>query len=181
VYERAGNVTFLPLPVRRSQTVNPTLPMVAFLACSAALRRSLAADRAESLGTLASNAQDLILEALAKRGLVDSRVVTAIAGARAGAVKHKRPTIETFAEESLISASHLGRLIKEETGFDFTEWRTAFILRPSVSALLETSQDVKQIACGRFGCKHLSQFDHEFHRFFGLTPTAFRRFRRQRE
>lgn len=155
---------------------NPTLPMVAFLACSAALRRSLTADRAQSLRTVASNAEDSIIEALAKPGLVDPRVVAAIDGARSGAARHERPTIETIAEGKRISAPHLGRLVKEETGFDFTAWRTAYILRPSVSALLETQQDVKQIALGYLGFKHLSQFDHEFHRFFGLTPTEFRQF-----
>jgi FixJ family two-component response regulator/AraC-like DNA-binding protein len=157
--------------------VNPTLPMVAFLACSAALRRSMTADRVHSLGTLGLETQDLILEALAKPGLVDPRVAAAIDSAKSGAARRQRPMIETIAEERHISASHLGRLVKEQTGFDFTDWRTAFILRPSVSALLETNQDVKQIACGRLGFKHLSQFDHEFHRFFGLTPTQFRQFK----
>ena len=156
---------------------NPSLPMVAFLACSTALRKSMKADRAESLMTRASSAEALIFAALAKPGLVDPRVVAAIDSARSAAARHERPTIETIAAGKRISAPHLGRLVKEETGFDFTDWRTAFILRPSVSALLETNQDVKQIACGRLGFKHLSQFDHEFHRFFGLTPTEFRQFR----
>ena len=155
---------------------NPALPMVAFLACASAMRKSLTADRAKSLETLASDAEELILEALAKPGLIDPRVAAAIDSVRSGAAQHQRPTVETIAEAKRISAPHLGRLVKEATGFDFTEWRTAFILRPSVAALLETSQDVKQIACGRLDFKHLSQFDHEFHRFFGLSPTVFRQF-----
>jgi AraC-like DNA-binding protein len=170
-------------PFRRVATeliralTSPALPTIAFLACSAALRKSVTADHAESLHTRAANAEALILAALAKPGLVEPRVVAAIQSLISAAAGHTRPTIELIAEGQGISASHLGRLVRDETGFDVTEWRTALNLRPGLSALVETDHDIKQIACGRLGFKHLSQFDHEFHRFFGLTPTDFRKFK----
>ena len=157
---------------------NSSLPMIAFLASCKALRITATVEIEESLRTRASHSEELILEALAKPGLIDPRVVAAIESIRCGAAQHKRPTIEAIADGNRLSAPHLGRMIKDETGFEFTEWRTAFILRPAVAALLETNHDIKQIACNRLGFKHLSQFDHEFHRFFGLTPTEFRKFRR---
>jgi CheY-like chemotaxis protein len=163
-----------------SALANRALPMVAFLACAAALRRAMAVE-GEPLYQQVGHAQESIVAALARPGLRDPRVVAAIDATRVAAANQTRLTMEKIAESKNVSPEHLGRLVKQQTGFEFTEWRTAFILRPSVAALLETNEDVKQIVGGRLDFKHVSQFDTEFHRFFGLTPTRFRQIRRQRE
>jgi AraC-like DNA-binding protein len=159
---------------------NRALPMVVFLACAAALRRAMAL-AGEPLYQQAAHTQELIVAALARPGVHDPRVVAAIDAARSAAANHTRSKIEKIAKSKNVSPEHLGRLVTEETGFDFVAWRTAFILRPSVSVLMDTDEHVKQIARGRLDFKHVSQFDTEFHRFFGLTPTRFRQIRRQRE
>jgi AraC-like DNA-binding protein len=113
--------------------------------------------------------------AVGHRATFDARVSAVIERLDTAAMARQRLTIETIAETAGIDPAHLGRLIKQETGFKFTAWRSAFLLRPSLRPLVDTGEDVKQIGCRLLGFNHLSQFDREFRRLFGLTPTEFRR------
>jgi YesN/AraC family two-component response regulator len=153
---------------------SPDLPMPIFLACALALRRLTADDGSATPADEATGIERMILDALARPESSDRRVRSAIEMIRTAARTHRRPTIEAIAKTLNIDPTHLGRLISTDSGFGFRDWRTAFMLRPSVSRLLETNDAVKEIACGFLDFSHLSQFDREFHRFFGVTPTEFR-------
>lgn len=154
---------------------DPALPMPVFLACAKALKRSTSAEPADVASGVLDDAEALILEALGRPAPFDPRVVTALEQVGSAAKNLERLTIEKIAKTIRIDPAHLGRLIKEETGFEFTAWRTANLIRPGLGPLLETAEDVKQIAGSLLGFTNLSQFDREFHGFFGLTPTEFRR------
>jgi AraC-like DNA-binding protein len=154
---------------------NPALPMQVFLACAAALRNAaVVRPLGESAHRLPANTEALIVESLGKSKSVDPRVAVAIEMVRAAAGRQERIKINEVAETCRVDTKYLGRLIEEESGFKFTEWRTAFLLRPAVSPLVNTDEDVKQIARNSRAFSDLSQFDHEFRRFFGVCPTNFR-------
>ena len=153
---------------------DPALPIQVFLACASALRGPAFSDQPETVSERVARAEALILGAVGRPDPSDPRVVTAIAQLESAATRHERLTIERIAETQRIDPSHLGRLIKTETGFDSTEWRTAILLRPSLAALVKTDEDVKQIARILLGFRHESQYNHEFCRYFGLSPTEFR-------
>jgi AraC-like DNA-binding protein/ActR/RegA family two-component response regulator len=159
---------------------NPTLPMAVFLACAAALRRVAARDEGESVHELASESESLILETLGRPDPRNPKVVSALEMVHSAAAQHKRLEIEHIAECQGIDDGHLSRLIRNETGFRFTHWRTAVLLRPSLAPLADTDERIKQI-CHQLGYKHEAQFDRDFHEFFGVTPTQFRQICRQRE
>ena len=160
---------------------NPTLPMPAFMACASALRGTLTSDEHQPASELASRIESRIIEALSRGNSHDSRVARALDMVRSAARQHERLTLEEIARSERIDAAHLGRLIKAETGFEFTDWRTAFLLRPSLNLLIEVCEHVKQIACHHLRYKYESQFDRDFNRFFGLTPSAFRQVCRGRD
>ena len=118
---------------------NSALPMIVFLACAAGLKNAATqTGEAKLLHELASNSKDLILETFAKPGYQDPRVAAAIDAVRRAAVDRKRVTLERVADSRNVSAAHLSRLVKEETGFDFTEWRSAFLMRLALAPLVET-------------------------------------------
>jgi AraC-like DNA-binding protein len=172
--EHGGDIRRMLVELLIRALADPHLPMPAFLACATALRCTVGADQGEPPWALTAKAEELILEILEHPAPSDRRVVTAIEMVGAAAARHQRLAIERIAGEQNIDPAHLSRLIKTATGFDFTEWRTAFLLRPSLAPILDTAEHVKQIACRLLGFKHESQFDQEFRRFFGLAPTGFR-------
>ena len=147
------------------------LPMPIFLACATALKRTRGADV-----TSWRDSEDLVLETLGRPFPSDSRVIGALQMVELTAARHLRLKLEELAESlgERIDPARLGALIREQTGFYFTEWRSGFLLRPSVSLLLNTDDDVKQIVRKLSAFKSLGHFDHEFHRFFGLAPTDLR-------
>jgi len=115
---------------------------------------------------------------MAKLTVSNAKVARAIAMLRVAADRQQRITLDEIAAlmTERIDAERLGTLISDHTGFNFTEWRTAFLIRPSVSPLLNTDEDVKQIVGKLQAFKDSSHFSHEFHRFFGVSPSEFRRF-----
>jgi AraC-like DNA-binding protein len=86
----------------------------------------------------------------------------------------KRLRGKSIATQKAVSPSHLSGLVHHETGFYFTEWRSAYLLRPALPLLTNTHEHVKQIACRLLGFSHESQFNHEFKALLGLSPTEFR-------
>jgi methylphosphotriester-DNA--protein-cysteine methyltransferase len=103
-------------------------------------------------------------------------VIAALKMLESEAVRHQRRKLEELARvlPEQVRPERLGELIKEQTGFWFTDWRTGFLLRSIVFPLLITDLDIKQIVRPLVAFKDLGHFDHEFHRFFGLAPTKFR-------
>jgi methylphosphotriester-DNA--protein-cysteine methyltransferase len=154
--------------------LDSTLPMPAFLACAAVLKSTVALRPAGAMFPLADKAYTVIMETLGRPKPTDFHVSTALTMLEEAAAQCKRLKGEEIARTRNLDPSHLSRLIKAETGFGFTDWRTAFLIRPSLAVLADTKEHVKQIACQLLGFKYQSQFDEEFERFFGLTPTAFR-------
>ncbi|HEY1305923.1 MAG TPA: helix-turn-helix domain-containing protein [Vicinamibacterales bacterium] len=155
--------------------LDPALPMPAFLACARALRLAINAGPYGS-AWLAERIQIIVLDALEKPVPRDPRVIAALNALESAAAQGKRLKLEEIAKNHNVVPSHLSRLISRETGVDFTEWRTAFALRPSLAALTDTNEHVKQIACRLLGFNHPAQFDAEFRRFLGLSPSGFRAF-----
>ena len=153
---------------------NPDLQMSVFIACARALKGMKASEQTVSAAEQVTAAEELVRGALARPEPSDPRVVDALRMIRSAAQAHDRIKLDVIAKALHIDATYLGRRIVSETGFDFTDWRTASILRPGVCRLLETNEGIKEIARGLLDFKHLSQFDVEFQRFFGLTPTEFR-------
>ncbi|MGH9240173.1 MAG: helix-turn-helix domain-containing protein [Vicinamibacterales bacterium] len=151
------------------------LPMPAFLAGAATLKSTVTADPAESVFSLADKAQTIVLETLGRPKPRDSRVTAALAMLESAVANGKRLKGKEIAANKGMDAAHLSRLVHAESGFHLTEWRTGYLLRPSLTALAETKEHVKQIACGLLHFNHQGQFDKEFERLFGLTPTEFRR------
>jgi AraC-like DNA-binding protein len=154
--------------------------MPVFIACAAAAKHTIAKEPSASASELVSRAEEIVHGALARPDPSDQRVVKAVEMIRSAAQAHERIKLHMIAEALNVDPTDLGRRIGAETGFDFTDWRTASILRPGVCRLLETDDGIKEIARGLLDFKHLSQFDVEFHRFFGLTPTEFRDIDRNR-
>ena len=159
---------------------NPSVSAALFLACATALRRVVLADQRSGF-ELISAAENVIREALARSETQDSRVLRALDMVRRAAMHHERLTIERIAGTERVDPAHLGRLIKSQTGFDFTEWRTGFLLRPGLSPLVLTNDHIKQIARSVLGYRYEAQFDRDFNNFFGMTPSALREVYRQRE
>jgi transcriptional regulator GlxA family with amidase domain len=126
-------------------------------------------------------AERLILETLSRPTSSDPRVLDALTMLESEAATGRRLTSESIAADKNVDSAHLGGVIKSATGFKFTAWRSAFLLRPALRPLVETNDDVKQIACTALGYKHLSQFVRDFHQFFGITPTSFRQVCIQRD
>jgi DNA-binding response OmpR family regulator len=69
--------------------------------------------------------------------------------------------------------AHLGRLLRNATGFTFKQWRWGFLLRPALILLPTTREQVAQIAYSS-GYESLAQFDRDFRRLLSMTPTEYR-------
>jgi CheY-like chemotaxis protein len=131
--------------------------------------------------TLTGGSWDLV------RGLVRRRLaavprnpadaVAAIGGAIACLEDPRRvarPTEAGLAHHVGVSASQLGRLLQDWSGFDYRTWVRLGCLRHATRRLVAGSEPVKQIAAETGWSSH-SRFDREFHDLFGLSPTDVRR------
>jgi ActR/RegA family two-component response regulator/AraC-like DNA-binding protein len=160
------------IPALTRALLDPDLPMPVFLACAAALRLVMKADPDESAFSLADQTQISILETLGRPKPRDPHVVAALAMLESA--DYTRLKGKEIAKLEAVSSGHLSRLVHTETGFGFTEWRSAYLLRASLTVLAETKEHVKQIACRMFRFSDETQFTHEFKVLFGMTPTEFR-------
>ena len=82
--------------------------------------------------------------------------------------------IRDLAREFKLSASHLQHLFKAETGSCLGRSLTEERLRRAAALLLKSDGSVKEIAYS-VGYKHPSSFVRAFTRYFGSTPTVYRR------
>jgi AraC-like DNA-binding protein len=88
--------------------------------------------------------------------------------------KARRECEERLATEVGLSPSHLGRLLRSETGCSFRRWRQAVVMLAGIRRLCESDEQIAQIAYG-LGYEHPTQFSREFRDTFGTSPREFRR------
>lgn len=154
---------------------DPRLRVPSFLSCAEALRNTVAQGGASPSWKLAVDAQEVLLRSLGKAAPPDAVIVACLTDLEEAVANGRRPAEEEIAERRHIDPAHLGRLLQVKTGRGFRQWRSAFVMKAGVRYLVESDEQVKQIACRRLGFSHESQFDHEFRDLCGLTPTEFRR------
>jgi CheY-like chemotaxis protein len=87
--------------------------------------------------------------------------------------------IEEFAAIVRQHRSVISRLLIDDTGAGFREWKWGQLMRPALRELADGDEHVAQIAF-RSGYEHSHQFHRDFIRLFGLRPLDFRRLARQR-
>lgn len=80
---------------------------------------------------------------------------------------------EEIAQMLGVNRAHLGRLLRDATGFTFKQWRWGFLLRPALPLLVTSHEQVSQIAYD-CGYESLAQFDRDFRRMLHMTPTKYR-------
>jgi AraC family transcriptional regulator len=83
-------------------------------------------------------------------------------------------TLAELAKLSGVSAFHLSRMFKQETGTSIYRYVLRERLAVALDALLATGANLTAIALETGFASH-SHFTARFHAFFGLTPIAFRR------
>jgi YesN/AraC family two-component response regulator len=144
-----------------------------FLLCAKALRLTLST-RTHALPSVLQIIAALVKKAARVDAVTpDWRVQATLSkleesGTRVGQVRE-----EEIARTLGVNRAHLGRLMRAATGFTFKQWRWGFLLRPALSLLATSQEQVAQIAysCG-YGS--LAQFDRDFRRMLHMTPTEYR-------
>ena len=79
-----------------------------------------------------------------------------------------------LARETCVDPAHLGRLLRQQTGLGFREWRLGIRMRLAVWALVVSDEPVKCVALNA-GFTDTAPFDRAFRRLFGMRPGDFRR------
>ncbi len=148
------------------------LSVFLFLVCAKALR--LTSSRTHALPSAVREISDLLKEAAEIDSVApDWRVHAALsklaeADNRVGQLRE-----EEIARTVGVNRAHLGRLLRNATGFTFKQWRWGFLLRPAVIPLAASQEQVAQIAYS-CGYESLAQFDRDFRRMLHMTPTKYR-------
>lgn len=104
----------------------------------------------------------------------DSRVRAAVDSLQRSIRRGQRPTERAIADDLHVHPSHLGRLLRAETGLSFRQWRLGLTMQIAVRTLGQTDDRLKQIACEGLGYGHQSEFDRQFRTLFGMSPGRFR-------
>lgn len=144
-----------------------------FLVCAKSLRLTVNAPT-HTLSSVAQEISELVKNAAAIDAVApDWRVHAALsklaeADTRVGQVRE-----EDIARTVGVNRAHLGRLLRDATGFTFKQWRWAFLLRPALILLATSQEQVAQIAYSS-GYSSLAQFDRDFRRMLQMTPTEYR-------
>ncbi|SDZ42578.1 two-component system, sensor histidine kinase YesM [Evansella caseinilytica] len=73
-----------------------------------------------------------------------------------------------------LNASYLSQLFKERTGKNFNEYVTEQRMNEAEQLLKRTSLRISEIA-GRLGYADLAYFTNAFKKFFGVTPSTYRK------
>jgi AraC-like DNA-binding protein len=88
----------------------------------------------------------------------------------------RRPEAHLAADMNLDRAT-IRRLLQHQVGLTFPQCRHAVSLRRAVLDLAGGDEHVRQIAFS-LGYDDAANFGRDFHRFFGMSPTEFRRLQR---
>ena len=97
--------------------------------------------------------------------------ITAITSILAGG---QRPSQQGIAQLVGLSASDLARLLVFEMGRTFVQCRSVVAIMLGAQRLAASTKQVAEIAYA-LGFQHPAQFDREFHRTLGLSPSGFRK------
>jgi ActR/RegA family two-component response regulator/AraC-like DNA-binding protein len=156
--------------VKALLTVDLSIPPL--LACAQMFRRVLKS--CDDMSILAVDARRVVsLATQCSASRQTDRVSLALAWLAAEVAANRRPSGVAFAGVLGIERSHAGRVVHRETGLSFPEWRWGLELRIALSDLARTDAPIKSIAA-KLGFDHHSQFDRQFNRTIGLSPTEFR-------
>lgn len=83
-----------------------------------------------------------------------------------------KPSIEELADAVNLSASHLRRVFKAETGVPLNRYVKSLRLQKSKELIEHTFLNMKQVMF-TVGVKDKSQFSRDFKRLTGFTPTQY--------
>jgi AraC-like DNA-binding protein/ActR/RegA family two-component response regulator len=144
-----------------------------FLVCAKALRLTLTA-RTHALPSLVPEISDLVKGAAGLDAVTpDWRVQAMLSKLAEAETRVGQLREEEIARTLGVNRAHLGRLLREATGFTFKQWRWGFLLRPALTLLATSQEQVAQIAYS-CGYESLAQFDRDFRRTLHMTPTEYR-------
>lgn len=144
-----------------------------FLVCAKGLKLALTA-RTHALPSLLQQVSGMLKEAAALDTLIpDWRVQATVARLAEAEIGVGQIREEEIARTLGVNRAHLGRLIREATGFTFRQWRWGFLLRPALVLLATSQEQVAQIAFSS-GYGSPAQFDRDFRRMLHMSPTEYR-------
>lgn len=84
------------------------------------------------------------------------------------------PSLQALASEAGCTRSHLCRVFKNETGITINQYLHRLRLSQAIPRLLAGEDDLSKLAFS-LGYSSHSHFTNRFRRFFGVTPSAFRK------
>jgi ActR/RegA family two-component response regulator/AraC-like DNA-binding protein len=146
-----------------------------FPECAAGLRLALktvptTGDTDSSLRTSADEIGAALRRALAQPWPSNHRLVE---GFTRMAVKGRKESQEFIAGHFGLSRAHLSRIISRETQRPPSHWALFAAAVAAFRDVVESTEAISQIAYAH-GWQHHSQFDDDFVRLFGASPTAVR-------
>ena len=74
----------------------------------------------------------------------------------------------------MMSISHFSRVFKKATGITFARFTLGYRIKKSAASLAEGKEPIKKIASD-WGFKDASHYTKSFEKFFGMTPSYFRK------
>ena len=153
---------------------DPTLDVIAFVACAEVLHQALLRPSLHSSVSLAEEANSAI-ERLSIRLCYakSTHSFEALRTISEALARGCRPSAAAVARELCITPDALDRQLESDTSRPFAAWRSAHAIMLAVRQLATSIEHISQIAYA-LGFNHVSQFDREFHRLFGVSPRAFR-------
>lgn len=81
-------------------------------------------------------------------------------------------TLEDVADQVNISPQYFSKLIKKNTGFNFTEWLSMLRIQKAKELLTNTNLTVKEV-CFKVGYKDPNYFSRIFKKRIGITPSEY--------
>lgn len=151
--------------------LNRRLRLLGFFGCAEALRIVLT--HAEmSLSVLACDMRHAILQGVRTPPPRHQKLRDALEKLESAGSKLSQ---QMFAGRVGLSRAYLSRLLTAQTGRTASEWCRGAVMRVALRKVLETTEQISQIAYDA-GYEHPSQFDLHFEVMFGASPTQLRQF-----
>jgi YesN/AraC family two-component response regulator len=118
--------------------------------------------------------QDLTAHAVRPDGAAPNPKVAAAIERLERSARPRSMRGRALARELFVDPGHLARCFHADTGLHFRDWRAAVVMRRAIRRIAGERASISEIAWD-VGFEHLSAFDREFVRVFGVKPTTFRR------
>jgi two-component system response regulator RegA len=150
--------------------LNPRLSLTAFFGCATALRLALNSTDG-AVFVVASGMTGAILRAAETPPPSHPTLRKTLLSLEGSAEKVSQ---QTFAERVALSRTYLSHLFKRQTDRSASEWCRGAVMRSAVRQVLQTPEQVSQIAYAA-GYQHAAHFNHDFRCMFGVAPTELRR------